>query len=285
MSEIINGKEIAKSLKESLAAKVVELNDKYGRTPNLVVILVGEDPGSVSYVTGKAKAADEVGIRNKTLRFPDTITEEELLAQVEELNNDSDVDGILVQLPLPKHIDEHKVIAAISIEKDVDAFSPLSVARLWLKQPTVVPCTPNGIIKLLKSTGIEIAGKEAVVIGRSNIVGLPVAKLLLDENATVTIAHSRTRNLREVASRADILVVAIGRERLVTADMIKPGAVVIDVGVNRDSRTGKLCGDMDYENAKEVAAYITPVPGGVGPMTIACLMENTVENFIKKVEK
>ena len=285
MSEIINGKEIAKSLKESLAAKVVELNDKYGRTPNLVVILVGEDPGSVSYVTGKAKAADEVGIRNKTLRFPDTITEEELLAQVEELNNDSDVDGILVQLPLPKHIDESKVIATIAIEKDVDAFSPLSVARLWLKQPTVVPCTPNGIIKLLKSTGIEIAGKEAVVIGRSNIVGLPVAKLLLDENATVTIAHSRTRNLAEVTRRADILVVAIGRERLVTADMIKPGAVVIDVGVNRDSRTGKLCGDVDYENAKEVAAYITPVPGGVGPMTIACLMENTVENFIKKVEK
>ena len=211
MSEIINGKEIAKSLKEGLATKVVELNEKYGRTPNLVVILGGEDPGSVSYVTGKAKAADEVGIRNKTLRFPDTITEQELLAQVEELNNDADVDGILVQLPLPKHIDESKVIAAIAIEKDVDAFSPMSVARLWLKQPTVVPCTPNGIIKLLKSTGIDIQGKEAVVIGRSNIVGLPVAKLLLDENATVTIAHSRTRNLAEVARRADILVVAIGR--------------------------------------------------------------------------
>ncbi len=285
MSEIINGKEIAKSLKESLAAKVVELDQKYGRTPNLVVILVGEDPGSVSYVTGKAKAANEVGIRNTTLRFPDTITEQELLAKVEELNNDSDVDGILVQLPLPKHIDENKVIATIAIEKDVDAFAPLSVARLWLKQPTVVPCTPNGIIKLLKSTGIEIAGKEAVVIGRSNIVGLPVAKLLLDENATVTIAHSRTRNLAEVTRRADILVVAIGRERLVTADMIKPGAVVIDVGVNRDSRTGKLCGDVDYEPAKEVASYITPVPGGVGPMTIACLMENTVENFINKVTK
>ena len=285
MSEIINGKEIAKSLKESLAAKVVELDQKYGRTPNLVVILVGEDPGSVSYVTGKAKAANEVGIRNTTLRFPDTITEQELLAKVEELNNDSDVDGILVQLPLPKHIDENKVIATIAIEKDVDAFAPLSVARLWLKQPTVVPCTPNGIIKLLKSTGIEIAGKEAVVIGRSNIVGLPVAKLLLDENATVTIAHSRTRNLAEVTRRADILVVAIGRERLVTADMIKPGAVVIDVGVNRDSRTGKLCGDVYYEPAKEVAAYITPVPGGVGPMTIACLMENTVENFINKVTK
>ena len=285
MSEIINGKEIAKSLKEGLAAKVVELNQQYGRTPNLVVILVGDDPGSVSYVTGKAKAADEVGIRNTTLRFPETITEQELLAKVEELNNDSDVDGILVQLPLPKHIDENKVIATIAIEKDVDAFAPLSVARLWLKQPTVVPCTPNGIIKLLKSTGVEIEGKEAVVIGRSNIVGLPVAKLLLDENATVTIAHSRTRNLAEVARRADILVVAIGRERLVTADMIKPGAVVIDVGVNRDSRNGKLCGDVDYEAAKEVAAYITPVPGGVGPMTIACLMENTVENFIKKVTK
>ena len=285
MSEIINGKEIAKSLKESLAAKVVELDQKYGRTPNLVVILVGDDPGSVSYVTGKAKAANEVGIRNTTLRFPDTITEQELLAKVEELNNDSDVDGILVQLPVPKHIDENKVIATIAIEKDVDAFSPMSVARLWLKLPTVVPCTPNGIIKLLKSTGIEIQGKEAVVIGRSNIVGLPVAKLLLDENATVTIAHSRTRNLAEVTRRADILVVAIGRERLVTADMIKPGAVVIDVGVNRDSRTGKLCGDVDYDAAKEVAAYITPVPGGVGPMTIACLMENTVENFINKVTK
>lgn len=285
MSEIINGKEIAKSLKESLAAKVVELDQKYGRTPNLVVILVGDDPGSVSYVTGKAKAANEVGIRNTTLRFPDTITEQDLLAKVEELNNDSDVDGILVQLPLPKHIDENKVIATIAIEKDVDAFSPMSVARLWLKLPTVVPCTPNGIIKLLKSTGIEIQGKEAVVIGRSNIVGLPVAKLLLDENATVTIAHSRTRNLAEVTRRADILVVAIGRERLVTADMIKPGAVVIDVGVNRDSRTGKLCGDVDYDAAKEVAAYITPVPGGVGPMTIACLMENTVENFINKVTK
>ena len=285
MSQIINGKEIAKSLRESLAVKVVELNEKYGRTPNLVVILVGDDPGSVSYVTGKAKAATEIGIRNATLRFPETITEEELLAKVDELNNDDDVDGILVQLPLPKHIDENKVIATIDIEKDVDAFSPMSVARLWLKQPTTVPCTPNGIIKLLKSTGIEISGKEAVVIGRSNIVGLPVAKLLLDENATVTIAHSRTRNLAEVARRADILVVAIGRERLVTADMIKPGAVVIDVGVNRDTRNGKLCGDVDFEAAKEVAAYITPVPGGVGPMTIACLMENTVENFIKKLTK
>ena len=285
MSEIINGKEVAKSLRESLAAQVVELNDRYGRTPNLVVILVGEDPGSVSYVTGKAKAATEIGIRNTTLRYPDTITEKELLDVIAELNANEDIDGILVQLPLPKHIDEDKVIKAIAVEKDVDAFHPANVASLWLKQPGTQPCTPKGIIKLLKTTGIEIAGKEAVVVGRSNIVGLPVAKLLLDNNATVTVAHSRTHNLAEVTRRADILVVAIGRERLVTADMIKPGAVVIDVGVNRDSRTGKLCGDVDYDMAKEVAAYITPVPGGVGPMTIACLMENTVESFIKKVTK
>ena len=282
MSEIINGKEIAKSIREGLATKVVELGQKYGRTPKLVVILVGDDPGSVSYVTGKAKAADEVGIRNTTLRFPETITVQELLAQVKELNQNEDVDGILVQLPLPKHIDENKVIAAIAIEKDVDAFSPLSVARLWLKQPTITPCTPKGIIKLLKSTGIEIEGKEAVVIGRSNIVGLPVAKLLLDENATVTIAHSRTRNLAEVARRADILVVAIGKPKFVTADMVKPGAVVIDVGVNRDPETNKLCGDVDFAAIEPIASAITPVPGGVGPMTITCLMENTIECFLRK---
>jgi methylenetetrahydrofolate dehydrogenase (NADP+)/methenyltetrahydrofolate cyclohydrolase len=285
MSEIINGKEVAKALRESLAQEIVDLEAKYGRTPNLVVILVGEDPGSVSYVTGKAKAATEIGIRNTTLRYPETITEAELLAKIAELNGDEDIDGILVQLPLPKHIDEQKVIDAIAVEKDVDAFHPSNVASLWLKKPCTQPCTPKGIIKLLKTTGVEIAGKEAVVVGRSNIVGLPVAKLLLDNNATVTVAHSRTHNLGEVTRRADILVVAIGRERLVTADMIKPGAVVIDVGVNRDSVTGKLCGDVDYEHAKDVAAYITPVPGGVGPMTIACLMENTVESFKRKVIK
>ena len=282
---IISGKDLSKSLKEDLKVKVEALGQQYGRTPNLVVILVGEDPGSVSYVTGKAKAATEVGIRNVTLRRDESITEEELLSLVDELNHDDDVDGILVQLPLPKHIDENKVIAAISPEKDVDAFHPLNVAKLWLKQPCVLPCTPKGIIKLLRFAGVEIAGKEAVVIGRSNIVGQPVAKLLMDENATVTIAHSRTKNLAEVTRRADILVVAIGRERFVTADMIKPGAVVIDVGVNRDSRTGKLCGDVDYEEAQYVASAITPVPGGVGPMTIACLMENTVETFINRMNK
>ncbi|MBP3454685.1 MAG: bifunctional methylenetetrahydrofolate dehydrogenase/methenyltetrahydrofolate cyclohydrolase FolD [Alistipes sp.] len=282
---VINGRELSASLKAQMAAQVVELTKQYGRAPHLVVILVGEDPGSVSYVTGKSKAADEVGIRNTTLRRDASISEQELLDLIAELNADDTVDGILVQLPLPKHIDEDKVIAAIAVEKDVDGFHPLNVARLWLKQSCVLPCTPKGIIKLLKSADIEISGKEAVVIGRSNIVGLPVAKLLTDENATVTVAHSRTRNLAEVTRRADILVVAIGKERFVTADMIKPGAVVIDVGVNRDSRNGKLCGDVDFETCEPVASYITKVPGGVGPMTICCLMENTIECFVKRMNR
>lgn len=278
---IINGKEISKAIKEELATKVATIKEQTGLSPRLVVVLVGDDPGSVSYVTGKAKAATEVGIRNETLRYPESITEEELLALIAKLNADDDVDGVLVQLPLPKHIDEQKVIDAISVDKDVDGFHPGNVAKLWLKQPCTVPCTPNGIIKLLKTTGVEIEGKEAVVIGRSNIVGLPVAKLLLDNNATVTIAHSRTKNLAEVTRRADILVVAIGRPRFVTADMVKPGAVVIDVGVNRDEN-GKLCGDVDYAATAKVASHITPVPGGVGPMTITELMVNTVECFMRK---
>lgn len=282
---IIKGKELSQSIKEALKVRVNVLNDQYGRTPNLVVVLVGDDPGSVSYVTGKAKAATEVGIRNTTIRREASIPESELLEIVEQLNNDDDVDGILVQLPLPKHIDENKVIAAISPEKDVDAFHPMNVAKLWLKQPCMLPCTPKGIIKLLHFAGVDIAGKEAVVIGRSNIVGQPVAKLLLDANATVTIAHSKTKDLAKIARRADILVVAVGRERFVTADMIKPGAVVIDVGVNRDTRNGKLCGDVDFEEAQHVAAAITPVPGGVGPMTITCLMENTVEAFVNRMSK
>lgn len=282
---IIKGKDLSTSIKEALKVRVEVLKNQYGRTPNLVVVLVGEDPGSVSYVTGKAKAATEVGIANNTIRLADTITEADLLALVDQLNNDDSVDGILVQLPLPKHIDENKVIAAISPDKDVDAFHPMNVAKLWLKQPCVLPCTPKGIIKLLHFAGVDIAGKEAVVVGRSNIVGQPVAKLLLDANATVTVAHSKTKNLAEVTRRADILVAAVGRERFITADMIKPGAVVIDVGVNRDSRNGKLCGDVDFEEAQNVAAAITPVPGGVGPMTIACLMENTVEAFINRMSK
>ena len=265
-----------------MAAEVATFPAKYGRVPHLAVILVGEDPGSVSYVTGKAKASAEVGIRNTTVRKPADIAEEELLGIIAELNADAEVDGILVQLPLPKHISEERIIAAIDKTKDVDGFHPLNVAALWQKQPCTLPCTPKGIIKMLKAAGVEIAGREAVVIGRSNIVGLPVAKLLLDENATVTIAHSRTRNLAEVTRRAEILVVAIGRPKFVTADMVADGAVVIDVGVNRDPETGKLCGDVDYAAIEPKASVITPVPGGVGPMTICCLMENTIECFLRK---
>lgn len=279
---IISGKELASSLKAQMAAEVATFEERYGRVPHLAVILVGEDPGSVSYVTGKAKASAEVGIKNTTIRRPATISEEELLGIIAELNADDAVDGILVQLPLPKHIDSDKVIAAIDCSKDVDGFHPMNVAALWQKQPCVLPCTPKGIIKMLKVAGVDIAGKNAVVIGRSNIVGLPVSKLLLDENATVTMTHSRTKNLGEVTSKADILVVAIGRPKFVTADMVGDGAVVIDVGVNRDPETGKLCGDVDFAAIEPKASVITPVPGGVGPMTICCLMENTIECFLKK---
>ena len=278
----ISGKELSARLKADMAAEVAAFPARYGRVPHLAVILVGEDPGSVSYVTGKAKASAEVGIRNTTLRKPAETTEAELLEIIARLNADAEVDGILVQLPLPKHISEERVIAAIDKTKDVDGFHPLNVAALWQKQPCTLPCTPKGIIKMLKAAGVEIAGREAVVIGRSNIVGLPVAKLLLDENATVTIAHSRTRNLAEVTRRAEILVVAIGRPKFVTADMVADGAVVIDVGVNRDPETGKLCGDVDYAAIEPKASVITPVPGGVGPMTICCLMENTIECFLRK---
>lgn len=280
MAQIISGKELSAQIKADLKARVAGFPEKYGRVPHLVVILVGDNPASISYVTGKAKACEAVGIRNTTLKRPADIPEAELLAMIEELNRDPEVDGILVQLPLPKHICEAKVIETISKAKDVDGFHPLNVAALWQKQPCVLPCTPKGIIRMLKTAGVEIAGKRAVVIGRSNIVGLPVSKLLLDENATVTVAHSRTRDLAELTRRAEILVVAIGRPRFVTADMVSEGCVVIDVGVNRDPETGKLCGDVDYAAVEPKASVITPVPGGVGPMTIGCLMENTVECFL-----
>lgn len=282
---VISGKELSARLKEEMAAQVAAFPDKYGRVPHLVVILVGEDPGSVSYVTGKAKASEVVGIRNTTIRRPDTITETELLTLIDQLNKDDSVDGVLVQLPLPKHISEDKVIAAIAKEKDVDGFHPLNVAALWQKQDCVLPCTPKGIIKMLKAAGVEIRGKRAVVVGRSNIVGLPVAKLLLDENATVTIAHSRTADLPSVTRNAEILVVAVGRPKFVTDDMVADGAVVIDVGVNRDPDTGKLCGDVDFAAIEPKASVITPVPGGVGPMTICCLMENTIECFLRKMQR
>ena len=279
---IISGKELSAKLKADMAAQVAMFPEKYGRVPHLVVILVGEDPGSVSYVTGKAKASAEVGIRNTTIRKPENISEAELLGLIRELNADEQVDGILVQLPLPKHISEEKVIATISKEKDVDGFHPLNVAALWQKQECVLPCTPKGIIKMLKAAGVQINGKRAVVVGRSNIVGLPVAKLLTDENATVTVAHSRTADLAEVTRNAEILVVAIGRPKFVTADMVAEGAVVIDVGVNRDPETDKLCGDVDFAGIEPKVSAITPVPGGVGPMTICCLMENTIECFLRK---
>ncbi len=282
---VISGTQLAKELKQDVAKRVVEVKEKYGRAPHLVVILVGEDPASQSYVKGKGRDAEEVGFKSTTILKPADISEEELLSLIADLNADDTVDGVLVQLPLPKHINEDKVIEAISKEKDVDGFHPANVAALWQKLPCTLPCTPKGIIKLLDKAGVEIDGKKAVVIGRSIIVGLPAAKLLLDRNATVTIAHSRTKDLAKVASEADILVVAIGRPKFVTADMVSEGAAVIDVGVNRDPETGKLCGDVDYAAVCDKASVITPVPGGVGPMTRACLMENTLECFLRKMEK
>ncbi len=282
---VILGKEHAAQLKADMAKEVATYMDKYGRLPKLSVILVGEDPGSVSYVTGKAKACAEVGILNETIRMNETITQDELLAKINELNEDPSVDGVLVQLPLPKHIDEDAMISAVKHEKDVDGFHPLNVAGLWNNTDCIVPCTPKGVIKLLKLEGIDIKGKNAVVIGRSNIVGLPVSKLLLNENATVTITHSRTENLPEVCANADILVVAIGKSKFVKANFVKQGAVIIDVGVNRDPDTGKLCGDVDFDDCAEKSSFITKVPGGVGPMTISCLIENTIECFLRAEAK
>ena len=283
--EVISGKEIASEIKSQIAADVEKYAKQYGRKPNLVVVIVGEDPGSVSYVTGKTKAANEVGIDNQTICLKENTTEEELLALIRKLNEDNTVDGILIQLPLPKGIDEDKVILTLSAEKDVDGFHPLNVAALWQKRPCLLPCTPKGIIELMKRKGIEISGKRAVVIGRSNIVGLPVAKLLTDENATVTVCHSRTKNLAEVCSQADILVPALGKPKFVKENMVKEGAVVIDVGVNRDPDTGKLCGDVDFDAVAPKTSYITKVPGGVGPMTIACLMQNTLECYLNNMKK
>jgi methylenetetrahydrofolate dehydrogenase (NADP+)/methenyltetrahydrofolate cyclohydrolase len=280
---IISGKDLSTKLKAEMAAQVATFPVKYGRVPHLVVILVGDDPASHSYVRGKAKASEVVGIKNTTILKPATITEQELLGLIAELNADDSVDGILVQLPLPDHINEARIIEAISKEKDVDGFHPLNVAALWMKQPCTVACTPRGIIRMLDEAGVEIKGKRAVVIGRSQIVGLPVAKLLLDRNATVTICHSKTVDLPSVTRQAEILVVAIGRPRFVTADMVSEGTVVIDVGVNRDPVTGKLCGDVDFDAVEPKASIITPVPGGVGPMTICCLMENTIDCFLKKM--
>ena len=280
---IIDGKQISATLKESIREQVAGFPEKYGRVPHLVVVRVGEDPASVVYVRNKAKACEACGIENTTIVLPEETAEEALLQKVRELNADDTVDGILVQLPLPKHISEAKVIEAIAREKDVDGFHPGNVAGLWQKTPHMSPCTPAGIMKLLEAVGVDPKGKRAVVIGRSNIVGLPVAKMLLDANATVTICHTRTVDMPSVTREADILVVAAGRAKMVTADMVKDGAVVIDVGMDRDPETGKLCGDVDFDAVAPKCSAITPVPGGVGPMTIACLMENTVRCFLEKM--
>lgn len=279
---IIDGKQISASLKENLAKQVKEFPEKYGRVPHLVVVRVGKDPASVVYVRNKAKACEAVGIKNTTIVKDENISEEELLNLIKVLNADDSVDGVLVQLPLPKHISEAKVIETISKEKDVDGFHPLNVAGLWQKTPHMEPCTPKGIMYLLKKMGIDPKGKRAVVIGRSNIVGLPVAKMLLDANATVTQCHTRTVDMSSVTRQAEILVVAAGKAKMVTGDMVSDGVVVIDVGMDRDPETGKLCGDVDFESVAPKASAITPVPGGVGPMTIACLMQNTVECFLSK---
>ena len=279
---ILDGKQLSQELKDEMRQEVDALAQKYGRRPCLMVVIVGNNPASQSYVRGKIKATEYVGFEGSLVSLPEDVTEDALIAEIERLNQNELVDGILVQLPLPKHISEDRVIASISPEKDVDGFHATNVARLWLNQPCIVPCTPKGVIVMLDRAGIEISGKNAVVVGRSNIVGKPVAKLLLDRNATVTIAHSRTKNLKEVCRQADILVAAVGRPQMLTADYIKPGAAVIDVGINR-LEDGRLVGDVDFEGAKEIAGAITPVPGGVGPMTITMLMRNTIECFLRRM--
>ncbi|MEC3856350.1 bifunctional methylenetetrahydrofolate dehydrogenase/methenyltetrahydrofolate cyclohydrolase FolD [Bacillus sp. WOD8 KX774193] len=273
---IIKGNEVAEKKRAQLKEEVVKLKEQ-GIVPGLAVILVGEDPASRSYVKGKEKGCEQVGIYSELIEFPETITEERLLAEIDRLNGDDRINGILVQLPLPKHIEEKAIIERISPEKDVDGFHPISVGRMMTGQDTFLPCTPHGIVELVKETNLDISGKHVVVIGRSNIVGKPVGQLFLNENATVTYCHSKTQNMKELTKLADILIVAVGRTKMVTADYIKEGAVVIDVGVNR-LETGKLCGDVDFDNVLDVAGYITPVPKGVGPMTITMLLHNTVES-------
>lgn len=273
---IIKGNEVAEKKRAQLTEEVVKLKEQ-GIVPGLAVILVGEDPASRSYVKGKEKGCEQVGIYSELIELPETITEERLLAEIDRLNGDDRINGILVQLPLPKHIEEKAIIERISPEKDVDGFHPISVGRMMTGQDTFLPCTPHGIVELVKETNLEISGKHVVVIGRSNIVGKPVGQLFLNENATVTYCHSKTQNMKELTKLADILIVAVGRPKMVTADYIKEGAVVIDVGVNR-LETGKLCGDVDFDNVLDVAGYITPVPKGVGPMTITMLLHNTVES-------
>ncbi len=271
MANIINGKEISAAIREEIKAGVQGMSVR----PGLAVVLVGDDPASAVYVRNKSKACAEVGIYSEVYRLPEETGREQLLGLIEQLNQSPLIHGILVQLPLPKHLDPEEVIMAIDPAKDVDAFHPVNVGKIMIGNYDFLPCTPAGVMELLHRSGIEVSGKECVVIGRSNIVGKPQAMLLLHENATVTVCHSKTRDLPSVCRRADILVSAVGKAKFVTADMVRNGAVVIDVGMNRDEN-GKLCGDVDFEPVSEKASYITPVPGGVGPMTITMLLKNTV---------
>lgn len=298
---IISGKDIAAQLRSDMQQQVDAMMAAYGRVPSLVVIQVGDDPASTIYVRNKMRAAEFCHIQSRQIILPASIKEEELCAQIAELNENDKVDGILVQLPLPAHINEEHIIRAIRADKDVDGFHPDNAAYLWLHQPLVkshvasiynpvpdygctIPCTPKGILSLLASTGVELDGKRAVMVGRSDIVGKPMAKLLMDRQCTVTVAHSHTHDLPAVCREADILVVAVGKPKLITRDCIKPGAIVIDVGISR-LPDGSLSGDVDFEACKDVAAHITPVPGGVGPMTVTMLMQNTIDCFKRRMNK
>jgi len=282
-ARVLNGKELATKIKGELKRTVDEIKKK-NIHPGLAVVIVGNDPASRVYVNSKKKACEEIGIESFEYALDENTKEEELIELIKKLNNDDKVSGILVQLPLPKHIDEEKIILAIDSSKDVDAFHPENVGRLMTGNPQFLPCTPAGVMELIKESGIEIAGKECVIVGRSNIVGKPQSMLLLAEHGTVTICHSRTKNLEEVVKRADILVVAVGKPEMIKGNSIKPGAVVIDVGINR-LEDKKIVGDVEYESCSKVASAITPVPGGVGPMTIAMLMKNTVKAAIAQAER
>ncbi|HEM3698560.1 bifunctional methylenetetrahydrofolate dehydrogenase/methenyltetrahydrofolate cyclohydrolase [Streptococcus suis] len=280
---VIDGKVLGVKMQAALAEKTARLKEEKGLVPGLVVILVGENPASQVYVRNKERSALAAGFKSEVVRVPDTISESDLLDLIERYNQDDEWHGILVQLPLPAHISEEKVLLAIDPDKDVDGFHPTNMGKFWSGHPVMIPSTPAGIMEMFKEYQIELEGKSALVIGRSNIVGKPMAQLLLDANATVTIAHSRTKNLPDLARQADILVVAIGRGHFVTKEFVKPGAVVIDVGMNRDEN-GKLIGDVKYDEVSEVASYITPVPGGVGPMTITMLMEQTYEACVRSAK-
>lgn len=283
MAKIIDGKAVSAKTRVEIKEETQKLINEHGIQPGLAVIIVGEDPASQVYVRNKENASKEVGFKSLVYRLPESTTMEELLSLINNLNNDKTIHGILCQLPLPKHLDETQVILSIDPNKDVDAFHPINTGKIMIGNYSFLPCTPAGVMKLIESTGEEISGKECVVVGRSNIVGKPQAMLLLQKNGTVTICHSKTKNLKEVTKRADILVVAVGRPNFVTGDMIKEGAIVIDVGINRNEE-GKLVGDVHFDSAEKVASYITPVPGGVGPMTITMLLQNTLtsaKNTIK----